>query len=351
VATASAALATSPTNRSILIRAYPRLHVGLLDLGHATRRRYGGAGFTIGGPCLEVSAERLEPGHHLEVVGLERFDDRARREAEHVLDAFQELTGPLSARLRVGDGPPQHVGLGSKTSLLLALLQAATMVAESPPEVATLQRLSGRGGTSGIGVHSFFRGGFLTDGGHPQTDDPRHRPSSASRPERVPPLLCWLPIPDDWRFSLLMPSCARFADETERAFFDEHTPLPEVEVLRTIAAMYHGVVTAVATGDLGLLGDSLADLHDSGFKARELHGQPAIVRDMYRTIRERMRLPVGLSSLGPTLYVISSAGNTAAIAGLRQLADEYSCGFLGAYPPRNAGYDARPLTSGTLPCG
>jgi hypothetical protein len=31
--------------------------VGLLDLGNVTRRRHGGAGFTLAGPCLEITGE------------------------------------------------------------------------------------------------------------------------------------------------------------------------------------------------------------------------------------------------------------------------------------------------------
>jgi beta-ribofuranosylaminobenzene 5'-phosphate synthase len=322
---------------AVVVRSYPRVHVGLLDLGHVTRRRHGGAGFTLGGPCLEVTAEAGGP---LEVRGLERYDERARQEVDHALDAFQRTAGPLGARLTLTQALPQHVGLGSKTALLLTVLRAASEVAERPPEPADLPLLTGRGGTSGIGVNSFFSGGFLTDGGHPAAPALPFGPSSAGRPDRVPPPLCRLAVPAGWRFTLLLPRCARLSDDAERRVFSRHTPLPETEVLRAIATLYHGIVPAVATDDLALLEAALADFHGLGFKARELAVQPAPVRHLYAAVR-RVARPVGLSSMGPLLYVITAAGESDVRATVERLALEHDCDLLGTHEPRNAGFDVR----------
>src|ERR1035441_2452586 len=51
-------IATHKRGRSmIVIKAFPRVHISLLDLGDVTPRRYGGAGFSIDGNGLEVSAK------------------------------------------------------------------------------------------------------------------------------------------------------------------------------------------------------------------------------------------------------------------------------------------------------
>jgi beta-ribofuranosylaminobenzene 5'-phosphate synthase len=322
---------------AVVVRSFPRVHVGLLDLGHVTRRRHGGAGFTLGGPCLEVLAEAGGP---LEVRGLEHCDERARQEVDRALDAFQRTAGALHARFTLTRGLPQHVGLGSKTALLLTILQAASEIAELPLQASALALLTGRGGTSGIGVNSFFLGGFLTDGGHPAAPALPFGPSSASRPDHVPPPLCRLHVPAGWRFTLLLPRCAHLSDDAERGVFSQHTPLPEAEVLRAIATLYHGIVPAVATDDLTLLEAALEDFHRLGFKARELAVQPPAVRHLYAAIR-RLALPVGMSSMGPLLYVVTAAGHADARAGVERLALEHDCELLGTHEPRNAGFDVR----------
>ena len=326
----------SQFRRVICVRAFPRVHVGLLDLGDVTPRRNGGAGFALAGPTLEISAEAADALH---VDGLHQLDERAGREVREALSGFEEVTGPLGARLTIERALPAHVGLGSKTALLLAILQAASSIARRPLDMATLQRLSGRGGTSGVGINTFFRGGFVTDGGGPAAPGRPHGPSSASRPDRVPPVLCRLDIPADWRFTLLVHPSHRIADEAERQLFVESTPVPEREVLRSIAVMYHGIAAAVATADLGLLGTALAELHCLGFKGRELAAQPRSIRDLYERVRELPGSAVGLSSVGPLLYVISSAADPGVANASQSMARD--CGFscLGTFEPRNAGFE------------
>lgn len=301
-----------------------------------TPRRNGGAGFAVAGPTLEVSAE--EAGA-LQLEGLHQLDERAGREVRQALAGLQELTGPLGARLTVERALPAHVGLGSKTALLLTMLQAASTIARRPLDEATLQRLSGRGGTSGVGINTFFRGGFVTDGGGPATPGRPHEPSSASRPDRVPPVLCRLEIPADWRFTFLVHPSHRIADEAERRLFVEGTPVPEREVLRAMAVMYHGIVAAVATADLALLGAALAELHCLGFKQRELAAQPRSIRDLYERIRELTGSVVGLSSVGPLLYVISSAADPGVADTSQSLARDSGFSCLGTFEPRNAGFE------------
>ena len=321
--------------RVIRVRAFPRIHVGLLDLGDATHRRHGGAGFTLAGPALEVAAEESD---HLLVEGLSRLDERARREVRRALAELQETTGPLRTRIAVEQTMPPHVGLGSKTALLLAVLQAASLAGGRRLDAPALQRLSGRGGTSGVGINTFFTGGFVTDGGHPAAPGRPHAPSSASRPDAGPPVLCRLDIPAAWRFTLLVHPSQSIADEAERRLFADSTPVPECEVLRAISVMYHGVVAAVATADLALLGTAMDELHRTGFKRCELAAQAESIRAMYARVRDAGSA-VGLSSVGPLLYVVSSEAAPDVPATLEGLARRHGFHCLGTFGPRNAGFE------------
>jgi beta-ribofuranosylaminobenzene 5'-phosphate synthase len=316
----------------LMIRAFPRIHTGLLDVGHITHRRIGGAGFTLSGPSIEIM---VEPSKTLEVAGLEKVDDRAKEDIERVLNEFQKISTPLNAKFSINQMIPQHIGLGSKTALLLAFLKAADEVSDSSLPMRKLQLLSARGGTSGIGINTFFHGGFLTDGGHEQTNEP-FLPSNMKRPTAIPPVLCRLSIPSNWRFTLLLTPKETM---TDYEFLRKYTPLSKEEVLDAVALTYHGIVPAVAIGDLSLLKTSLDDLHRSGIKKYELGAQSKVLQDIYRRIRERQDVAVMHSSIGPGLCIISEKGNTNGIKEIKQLPNEFRCKLLGTFEPRNNGFE------------
>src|SRR5436305_12246632 len=93
-----------------------RIHCLLLDLGRATNRAYGGAGFMIARPAAIVKAERSP---QWQIVTNHRLDERTAADLEKIVKLFSERP-PL--RVSIENMPLQHVGLGSKTSLLLAVI-------------------------------------------------------------------------------------------------------------------------------------------------------------------------------------------------------------------------------------
>jgi beta-ribofuranosylaminobenzene 5'-phosphate synthase len=201
------------------------------------------------------------------------------RLAEHV-------SRPIDLELAIDGWIPQHVGLGTKTALLLAMLDAANRalgLALSAPE---LRALSGRGGTSGVGIHTYFRGGFVLDAGHPQASVSTLAPSSSRVSPSVPLMLTWAPFPERWQVTLMTAAGPRIQGEDELAFFAAATPVSAEQVLRTYALAHHGVAPAFLDEDLECLGSSLRELHQIGFKAHELAHQHASVQAALRNCWE-----------------------------------------------------------------
>jgi beta-ribofuranosylaminobenzene 5'-phosphate synthase len=319
----------------ILVRGYPRLHVSLLDLGHVTRRRYGGGGFAIDCNPVEVSAA---PREQYGVDGLDLIDDAAVRDIRRVLSAFKSMrpnAPPFHICIR--RVPAQHAGFGTKTALLLTVLAAANCVTESGLEVADLKLLSGRGGTSGVGINLFFTGGFICDLGHPDRSDELFEPSSASRPTEIPPVACRFDTPSVWRFLLILPAGKRLSGLDEQLFFDRATPLSRIEVLESIGAMYHGVVPAVVSADIALLSSSLNVIHSVGFKRRELDAQSEAVKRTYHLLRGVSGLATGLSSLGPLIYAVMNNDDLRSFEAATAVCIKEGARCLGAFPARNSG--------------
>jgi beta-ribofuranosylaminobenzene 5'-phosphate synthase len=317
----------------IIVRAFPRIHVALADLGRATARAYGGAGFALEGPAFAVSASISD---EQSLIGFDSLDDQAYREVQDALARLEAHVGRgmpyefvLQGRVR------QHVGLGTKTALILATLQAATRVSGPELPMSVLQLLSGRGGASGVGINTFFTGGLVLDSGHRQGSVPDLFPSSARTPSEIPPVTARLPVPPTWRFRLFLPLGRRVSGWEEKDFFESAIPVARAEVLETIALLFNGLAPAIATEDLGALASCLSALHQTGFKKRELEAQTEEVRAL---LAEASALgPAGLSSLGPLVYAVYADGEVP--DGLDRMAERFEAEDLGTWAARDNGFE------------
>jgi beta-ribofuranosylaminobenzene 5'-phosphate synthase len=320
---------------TVTIQAHPRLHLTLIDLGGVTERKYGGAGVTLSGPLVRVTAR---PSHRMHLGGLDQLDERGRVDVEGAIGRLMQCETLRPCELSLDSAPPQHVGLGTKTSILLSFLVALARASGVSIDVRALQRLSARGGVSGIGVHGFFAGGYLVDAGHERATSEGFAPSSARTNFRIPPLATRLPIPDQWRFQLVIPRGRRIAGGDESELFKRLAPIPEREVYQILGHVYHGLTPAFAEADLPLLRHSLSRVHSIGFKCRELHAQHDNVLELYRSLLAIETCAVGMSSLGPLLYTVTEQEDHPARSRVEAICREHQGELLGTVCGTNKGF-------------
>ncbi|WP_254863412.1 beta-ribofuranosylaminobenzene 5'-phosphate synthase family protein [Halovivax gelatinilyticus] len=175
----------------VTVSAGARLHVGFQNLSLAHDRLYGGIGIGLDEPRVRVEARRAE--------AVSAPDDVTRRYAKR---AMSVLSVPGVA-VEAVDPLPRHVGLGSGTQLALAIYVATARAYELEPTVRAHAPDLGRGGRSGVGVATFESGGFVVDGGHPSTRFTTAPPEPGEW--EVPPTISQLPLPDSWRFLVILP--------------------------------------------------------------------------------------------------------------------------------------------------
>ena len=320
----------------VRVRSFPRIHLGLFDLGHTTRRDHGGSGFYIDGLPVEIEVVR---SRKMQIVGMAQLDKDGRNDLRSAIDRMRKFCGLPNVSIRLRNLIPQHVGLGSKTALVLGVLKATDLALGLNLGRDVVQTLSGRGGTSGVGVNAFFSGGFLADCGHPASKTNQFAPSSRRSEFVIPPVACRIGIPRDWRFYMILLPGRRLTSTTEVKFFRQNTPIPDSQVLSSIAAVYHGVIPAVLTGDLKLLKEALRDVRSTGFKARELRSQTDPVKDFIRDADDRTDLAIGMSSLGPLVFAIGTERDKKDRATVEDLTVRYRGVMLGVFRGRNHGYE------------
>jgi beta-RFAP synthase len=288
---------------SVCVRAPGRLHFGLLalpDTAHTThwadvggrpsvpRRHFGGAGLMVQQPDLELSVRRA------------RDWSAKGPQAERLLAAgalLRRLPGPCEVTIL--RAAPQHAGLGSGTQLFLAAARGAYHVhGLREPDVEQLAVLLDRGRRSAIGLHGFFHGGFLLEGGQ----------GSHSHLGR---LIARTPFPQDWSIVIILPRGPQGLHGPGE--LDAFTELLQggIDSLQTDAMcrlVVLGLLPALEEHDLPAFGEAL---HDYNRRAGEMfrtvqggtYAHP-ITAEIVEFLRQERIAGVGQSSWGPATFAI-----------------------------------------------
>jgi beta-ribofuranosylaminobenzene 5'-phosphate synthase len=325
------------TAKLMHIIARPRIHVSLADMGFASLRAFGGVGFSIEQP---LTVFQFEYYSGIEIDGLEVLDEEGRADLAQVIERMTNDRAELHFRAVLKAAPPQHVGFGSKTALALALIAGVNAFGSIGWSAEQMQKLSGRGAASGVGIHSFFSGGVIWDVGHRADAARQLLPSGSTTVTGIPPLGAHIPFPSAWRVLLLLPVERPMTGEEEMKFFVENAPVPRIEALSTMAALYHGVLPAILLADYNALASALAEVHRLGFKAREL-GRWSPQLQMALAALSKGGFAAGLSSVGPLIYVILPEDDPAAIDNVRGICAGVTTRMLNVVRGWNSGYEVR----------
>jgi beta-ribofuranosylaminobenzene 5'-phosphate synthase len=313
----------------VRIIAGARVHCGLFDMGGATFRAYGGIGFGLRGNWTQLALIR-GLGENKFPAAMER---RTRVEIAGLQRRIICLYPKARAYLNIERHALEHIGLGSKSILCLAIIEAYNHLFQLKIHPDDACDLSGRGGASGVGINTFYKGGWISDAGHAQFKTNKKLQPSAGRKEfLVPKIITRTMSPAMWRVHLFTPkNIIKHTKKEELIFFRDNTPIPAAEVNETIAAAYHGIIPAVMNEDISTLRLSLQRLNSVGFKKREINRYGTEYAKLISEIGSIMpEAAIGMSSLGPLIYCIDH----------NQKSKQYTGGifynYLGSYTINNA---------------
>lgn len=224
----------------IQVRACARLHLGFLGLNGSSGRQFGGIGVALDDFALELSATAgaavvaSGPGSH--------------RAGEMARTLFKALDVPGGADLRITRAIPEHAGLGSGTQLALAVGSACARLAGADLSVDQIAALLLRGRRSGIGIGTFMHGGFIVDGGR-------------GTGTIIPPVVSRLPVPESWRFVLVLDRARQGAHgDREAGAFAELPPMPADQSAHLCRVTLMEMLPALAEGDCAAFGRAVSEV-------------------------------------------------------------------------------------------
>lgn len=298
------------TGEAAVCRAFPRLHFGLLDLAGVSPRAFGGCGVGVAGRPVTVTSE---PSTDVQIETAEPLEPRRRQALQEMAESMVRVSRHAGCLLHVADPIPAHVSLGSGTALLISAAQAMNAALELNLTHAQIVALARRSGTSAVGTASQLLGGLCVDVGRPLAASEQMGPSSSAQRGKGSLILGSWPVPDDWAVTILFPSLGPTVDPSEEsAFFTRFTPVSPADVAAQFMALYHGIIPSFLTGDIEALARHLREYQSRGFKLKEVQAQPPLVQNALLTMWDA-GIACGLSSLGPTVFVLSRSGTASPV--------------------------------------
>ena len=276
-----------------------RIAIGLIGLSERGYRINGGAGWALLGPSIEVRASRTSSYTVCDtrLVGMAKSE---LMKLEEVLHAFCQINDLSPVGIEIAGDVATHAGLGSGTAIRLAALESTALLNNKLVPREALVLASGRGGTSGIGVRTYFEGGFILDVGQRSGDSPR--PSHAWEKPQQALQLTRLDMPS-WPIGLYQPQgFSLLSHEEEREFFERVLPISFENVAEVLYHMTYGVAGAIAEADHTTFCRAVDAIQSTTWKAAEWSRYGERLRSEADILRLAGAEGLGMSSLGPLLY-------------------------------------------------
>lgn len=289
------------------IKSPSRLHLGLIDMNGSYGRLDGGIGLTIKDPNLLLYGEPAEKGITIEFDDKFTFTDEIKHEcnkkitaaAEKVINYYDVDEGFY---FRVDKAYLPHSGLGSGTQIALSTGKLICEHIGQESNGYSLGKITGRGGTSGIGVFAFDYGGFIVDGGHSIKEKSSFLPSSASKAS-PPQLFGRYEFPDEWGVLLvILKSDVSVNGQKEVNIFQEYCPIDRNEVELYSHLIFVNLIPFLLEKDLPCFGNIINKIQTIGFKKIEVSLQSDNIKALMNKLTEIGAYAVGMSSFGPTVY-------------------------------------------------
>ncbi|MCX8185507.1 MAG: hypothetical protein N3G48_00080 [Sulfolobales archaeon] len=268
--------------RAVEVRAGYRLHLGFYRF-YDHPYVYGSIGISIEEPYISVF---IRSGQGLQIKCKTKL-------CEGLVETVAKLLKVNDVDIDVDGFIKHHVGLGSRTRVLLTTYSALTHYLGVEFSPAHIANLLGRK-ISGVGIYSFLYGNLVVDSGLKVGDE------SLSYPR----LLHLYEVPEDWYLIVVLPEgLSGLSEEEEVGIIKEVDVFPKQEALYK---EFVGLLTSLSLKDFNNFTKALSKIqqltgeyfskYQGGIFAHDLND------DLAKHLEREGARGVGQSSWGPTIY-------------------------------------------------
>lgn len=284
----------------ITITAPARLHICLISMNSNGYRRNGGLGFAISGFDTKIEIKEdinnsvailCEDNKQLETEITDLLNHIVKRHNLGKKVSIQVIKKPLS-----------HNGLGTGTTTKLECIEGLFELNAVSVTREELISLSTRGGTSGIGINTYFTGGYVFDAGRKTGGiKPSHEFNGSSFDK---PLKITQGKMPDWDINIIrIKDCKKISREEESEFFNNKSNIKNSEVYEACYHAVFGCLCSFMESDISTFEDSLNSLQNTAWKKGEWELQDKRLIKC-REYLSTSGINVALSSLGTTMFSV-----------------------------------------------
>ncbi|WP_373001725.1 beta-ribofuranosylaminobenzene 5'-phosphate synthase family protein [Marinobacter sp.] len=302
----------------VKIFAPSRIHVSLVCMGDNEFRSNGGAGFAINGFDVVITS-RLSSELCLVLSDELDLNEPLKNKILDLEAYLAKLCKNKSlepVKICVDQIPPRNCGFGTGTSLELSCIESIFILNSIDYTASDIIYASSRGGTSGIGVHSYFEGGFIVDLGH--RPKKMFLPSSHGRKDQEVPLRLGRWNFPPWDIGIFLPDEKPLRNEKfdENDFFERFCNLSFSDISEIGFIVTYGLISSVMEEDLVNFGRAINFIQKTKWKKLEVGLYGGEVDSIREMILEKGALACGMSSIGPLLYFFSETPIDKVVASL-----------------------------------
>ena len=294
----------------LIIKAKPRIHITLIGMNSDGFRINGGAGFAIDEPSIKLSFECAK--------NFKLTDNRKNFLSAEEINRISNIINQVKKQLNlshninaeISGDMPSHFGFGSSTAIRLSCLEALYILNELKINPEQIVLSSGRGGTSGIGINTYFLGGFIIDLGRKLEDNPSHNPSSLSENRLTLPLMMQRLEMPDWEIGICIPkTIPNKNDDEEKKFFLKTCPISSSSAYEILYNVIYGLYSSIREKDKETFCRAINAIQECSWKLAERKEYGEELFKLEQQLYDAGANSVGMSSLGPSLFFFAENGH------------------------------------------
>lgn len=291
-----------PNSKILRIISYPRIHISLIGMNDDGYRINGGIGFSVSEPIITCYFSKSFEVLIIDEREKKFTSDELERLKKTIYECCATHNLKTAIKCTISGNSLPHYGLGSNTAIYLSCIEAVLLLNDQSYDNKKLVDLSKRGGTSGIGINTYFDGGFVFDIGikkHKQILNPS---SIAKRNNVLPTVLNKCKSPE-WKIGLCIPNLIENKSEDEEIdFFQNNCPIDKFSVQEILYESTYGIASSIIENDYITFCMAINKIQITKWKLleRSLYGNKLI--EIESALKELGADCVGMSSLGPGLF-------------------------------------------------
>lgn len=287
------------------IEIFPRIHLSLIAMHSSGYRKNGGIGFATNGFSARL---KFTPSKQPLINDFRKYP-LGKNESLRLITKLKKVQNSLKLKyniiINITGTLRAHVGMGSGTSITLACIEGLLRINSRLFSEQELVKLSGRGGTSGVGINTYFHGGLSFDIGH-KSNSHQHLPSSKSIKNGLSLNVARLDMPD-WPLSIIIPSnIAPKTQQEEISFFRTACPINEASAHKILYECLFGIYASVHDSDIDTFCSAISKIQSLEWKKKERGLYGSQIDNFEKILTENSAKGVGMSSLGPLIFFINA---------------------------------------------